>query len=150
MLWHEWEAHVGGINTGRWLAGGVVAGILIWIVEGAASLLYASDMQTILQAHGLSMDMMNAQAFLLTIAISLLVGLTLVFFYAAARPRLGPGPKTAVTVAVVLWCGGYLASLLGYQMLGLFPVRMLVLWGTVGLGEMIVAALVGGWIYRES
>ncbi len=47
------------------------------------------------------------------------------------------------------WIGGYLLSLAGYHMLGLFPVRMLVLWGTVGLAEMILAALVGGWIYRE-
>lgn len=74
----------------------------------------------------------------------------MVFSYAVARPRFGPGPKTAITVAVALWVGGYLLSLFGYQMLGLFPGRMLVLWGRVGLVEMVLAALVGGWIYLQA
>jgi hypothetical protein len=73
-----------------------------------------------------------------------------VFFYAAARPRLGPGPKTATTVAVALWFASYLVSLLGYQMIGLYPKSMLALWGLVGLIELIAAAMVGGWIYREA
>ena len=82
--------------------------------------------------------------------MSLIVGLSLVFFYAVARPRFGPGPKTAVTIAVALWIAGYLVSLLGYHMIGLFPTSMLALWGLVGLIEVIVAAMVGGWIYREA
>jgi hypothetical protein len=83
------------------------------------------------------------------VAISLLVGLTLVFFYAAARPRFGPGPKTAIIVAVVLWFGGYLINIVGYGMVGLYPTSMLAIWAVQGLVEMVIAALVGGWIYRE-
>lgn len=137
-----------GISIKRWLLGGIVAGVLMWILEGVASTIYMRDMQTALQAHGLAMEM-NAGVFLISVVASLIAGLTLVFFYAAARPRFGPGPKSAVIVAVALWIGGYLLSLLGYQLLGLFPVRMLALWGLVGLTEMIIAALVGGWIYSE-
>lgn len=138
-----------GINVGRWFAGGIAAGILIWIVEGAASMLYLSDMQAAMQAHGLSMDM-GAPMIVMSIAISLIVGLALAFFYAAARPRFGPGPKTAVIVAVALWLGGYFPSLVGYEMMELFPTRMLAQWGVVGLVEMILAAILGGWIYREA
>jgi hypothetical protein len=82
--------------------------------------------------------------------VSLIVGFALVFFYAAARPRFGPGPKTAVIVAVALWVGGYLLNLLGYRMIGLFPAGMLVLWGAIGLVEMILAGILGAWIYREA
>jgi hypothetical protein len=82
--------------------------------------------------------------------VSLIVGLTLVFLYAAVRPRFGPGPKTATLVAVVLWISSTLLSLIGYDMIGLYPKTMLTLWGLVGLIEMLVAAHVGGWIYRES
>lgn len=32
---------MGGINTGRWLVGGLVAGIVIWICEGVASIIGA-------------------------------------------------------------------------------------------------------------
>jgi hypothetical protein len=137
-----------GINVGRWFAGGLVAGLLIWLVEGAASMATYPMMQEAMQAHGLSMAM-NATAAVVSLLASLLAGLMLVFFYAAVRPRFGPGPKTAVTVAVVLWAGGYVVSVLGYLMLGLFPHGLLLHWGLVGLVEMILAGLVGGWIYRE-
>ena len=102
-----------------------------------------------LKAHGLSMEM-NARSLMLSLAASLIAGVVLILFYAAARPRFGAGPKTAVIAAVALWAGGYLLSLIGYEMLGLFPRRMLVLWGTVGAIEMVLAALLGGWLYRET
>jgi hypothetical protein len=137
-----------GINTSRWLAGGGVAAILIWLLEGAGSLLYMDDMKTALQALGLTFEM-NAHTWLISIVVCLISGLVLVFLYAAARPRFGPGPKTAMIVACVMWLGGYLLSLLGYHMLRIYPTGMLVMWGVVGLVEMNVAALVGGWVYRE-
>lgn len=138
-----------GINVGRWLAGGVAAGVVIWLIEGGASVLYMDDMETALQAHGLAMEM-TLGVWAITVLVSLLVGLTLVFFYAAARPRFGAGPRTAIMVAVALWIGGYLVSLLGYQMLDLFPAGMLAMWAVVGLVELLVAGLVGGWLYREA
>ncbi len=137
-----------GINVGRWLAGGVVAGIIIWLVEGIASFTYMGDMEATLEAHGMSLEM-SAAAWVLSVAVSLIAGLTLIFFYAAARPRFGPGPKTAVIVAVAMWFGGYLLSLIGYHMIGLYPMTMLALWGLVGIIELIVAALAGGRIYHE-
>jgi heme/copper-type cytochrome/quinol oxidase subunit 2 len=112
---------MGGINTGRWLLGGVVAGIVIWICEGIA----ADAMTDAPEAHNLSMDM-SAGMMIMTVVVSLLVGLTLVFFYAGVRPRFGPGPKTAAVVAAALWLGGHLVALIGYQMVDLYPTGMLV------------------------
>ncbi|UCD23431.1 MAG: hypothetical protein JSW51_10320 [Gemmatimonadota bacterium] len=139
---------MGGINVIRWLLGGIVAGIVIWVFEGLGSLFYMGDMEAALAAHNLSMEL-SAGVWVMTIVVSMIVGLTLVFLYAAARPRFGPGPKTATLVAVVLWIASYLLSLIGYGMIGLYPTSMLALWGVVGLIEIIVAAHVGGWIYRE-
>lgn len=140
---------MGTINTSRWLLGGSVAAIIIWLIEGAASVFYMEDMQTAMQAHNLSLEM-GPGMWLITILVSLIAGLVSVFFYAAARPRFGPGPKTAVIVAVAFWIGSYMLSLLGYQMLGLYPASMLVMWGAIGLVELIVATLVGAWLYREA
>jgi hypothetical protein len=137
-----------GINTGRWLAGGLVAGIVIWLLEGLASLLYMEEMQTVLEGFGLAMEM-TATVWALTVVVSLISGLVLVFLYAAARPRFGPGPKTAMIMACTLWLGGWLLSLIGYYMIGLYPTAMLIKWGIIGVIEVNVAALVGGWIYRE-
>jgi hypothetical protein len=137
------------INVGRWVAGGIAAGIVMWIVEGLASLLYYQDMQDALQAHGLAVEM-SAGTWFFTVLVSMIAGFALVFFYAAARPRFGPGPKTAIIAAVTLWAAGYLLSLIGYGMIGLYERSLLTLWGAVGLVELMLAALLGGWIYREN
>jgi hypothetical protein len=129
--------------------GGIAAGILVWLIEGAGALFYMGDMETALAAHNLSMEM-SAGVWVQTIVVSLIVGLALVFFYAAARPRFGPGPKTATLMAVVFWVSSYLLSLIGYGMIGLYPTTMLTLWGLIGLIELILAANLGGWIYREA
>lgn len=139
---------MGGIHVGRWLGGGIAAGALIWVLEGVASMMYMDQLEAALAAHDLAMEM-SAGTMVLTVVVSLLVGLTLVFFYAAARPRFGPGPRTAILVAVVFWIGGFLVALLGYAMIGLYPGGLLVKWGVVGLLEVVVATLLGGWIYRE-
>lgn len=137
-----------GINVNRWLAGGVAAGILIWILEGIGGLLYMDQMEAALAAHSLSMEL-SAGIMVLTVVISLVAGLTLIFFYAAARPRFGPGPRTAIIVAVAFWVGAWLTTLVGYQMIGLYPTGLLVMWAIQGLVEMILAGLLGGVIYRE-
>ena len=139
---------MGGINATRWLAGGVVAGIVMWVIEGAASMLYAEEMQTVMESLGLSMEM-SAGAWVMTVLMSLLTGLVLVFFYAAARPRFGPGPKTAIIVAIALFLVGMLVSLMCYAMMGLFPTRLVLIWGSIGLVEMILVSLAGAWVYRE-
>ena len=139
---------MGGIKVGRWLAGGIAAGLLIWVLEGLGSVLFMEEAQAALEAHNLSLDL-TAGFMALTVLVSLLTGLVLVFFYAAVRPRLGPGPKTAVIVGVVVWLAGYFLSLVGYGMLGLYATGTLVKWGAVGLIELILGALLGGRIYRE-
>lgn len=140
---------MGGINVGRWLAGGVAAAVVIFALEGVSSVFYLDQMMASLADHGLGMEM-SGSAMARTVMVSLISGLVLIFFYAAARPRFGPGPKTAILVAVVLWFGGYFLSLVGYQMVGIYPAGLLVVWGIVGIAEMIIAALVGGWIYKEA
>jgi len=137
-----------GIRIGRWIGGGLAAGVVMWLLEGLANLLYAADVQAALDAHNLTVTMSGA-AMATSLAVSCLLGIVLVFFYAAARPRFGAGPTTAVIVAVALWAGGPLLALVGYGMLGLFPSHLLLVWAVLALAELIVAALVGGWIYRE-
>ena len=51
---------MGGINVSRWLTGGLAAGILIWLMEGAASALYMSAMIDALEPHGLAVDTSSA------------------------------------------------------------------------------------------
>jgi len=138
-----------GIDMTRVLLGGVVAGIVTFVLEGISGTFYMERMYEALSAHNITTEM-SASAMLPPVLVSLLGGSVLIFLYAAARPRFGAGPKTAVIVAVAMWLGGYLLSLIGYAMMGLFPALLLVHWGITGLIEMILAALAGAWLYKEA
>jgi hypothetical protein len=139
-----------GINIRRLLLSGVAAGFVIWLIEGAgAVMLYMELMEARLAELGLSMEM-SGSVMAITMGVSLITGFSIMFFYAAVRPRFGPGPGTAILVAVMLWLGGYFLSLVGYYLAGIYPNHLLVQWGAVGLVEMMLAALLGGWIYREA
>lgn len=138
-----------GINLNRWLIGGVAAGVVMFLFEGVGGRLYGDEMTNAVVGHSLTM-ISESSAIALSTLMSLIAGLVLVFFYAACRPRFGPGLNTAVIVGVASWLGGYFLSMLGYYMLGLFPLAMLLEWGALSLVEMIAAALVGGWLYQEA
>lgn len=139
---------MGGINIGRWLAGGFAAAVVTFLMEGLWSTMYMEQVEAAMTNLGLTMDMTGAN-WVLAIVVSLIGGLTLVFFYAAARPRFGPGPITAIKVAAALWIGGYLITLIGYHMGGFYPDSLLGMWAWQSLVSMILGALVGGWIYKE-
>ena len=57
------------INVSRWLLGGVVAGIVIWLLEGVGGLLYMDQAQTSLERLGLSLDMTASQWVLAPVAV---------------------------------------------------------------------------------
>ena len=78
-----------------------------------------------------------------------LLGIAAVWVYAAIRPRYGAGPRTAVRAGLVTWAFAvFLANLANYP-LGLLPARLLVITSIVALVEVVVATLVGAWLYKE-
>jgi hypothetical protein len=139
---------MGSINWPRCFGAGLAAGAVILVVEGVASTLYEEGMLAALAGHNLTLPT-GARAYAAQAIGCLLTGLALAFFYAAARPRLGPGPRTAMIVALVFWLGGVLPMLSGYELIELFPSRMIALWSVIGLVELTLGALAGGWVYRE-
>ena len=140
---------MGGINVPRWIGGGVVAGIVIYLIEWIMGTnVWAGAVNARLTELGLPTSM-TAGSFVGFAIMSLLVGLVLIFFYAAARTRFGPGVRTAVIVSIALFLGGYLTGLIYYGVIGLFSSDLLVKWGVQGLIETIVAGIAGAWVYKE-
>lgn len=139
---------MGRINVGRLVLGGIVASVVIFLIEAAMGPTYMADMIRAMQAHNLSMPSAAAGA-VGGALLSLLMGFGLVFFYAAARPRFGAGVKTAVIVAVGYFVFAYLAGLIGYGLMGLYPTDLLVRWGVQGFVELTLASIAGAWLYRE-
>ena len=55
----------------------------------------------------------------------------------------------AALVGVAMFAGGYVPSLIGYNMLGIFSAGLLVTWAVVALIEIVIATMAGAWLYRE-
>jgi hypothetical protein len=78
-----------------------------------------------------------------------LLGIALVWFYAAVRPRFGPGPKTAVITGLAVWFVVWLLGFGGTMIGGLFPTNLVVTIVIWELFEVPIATLAGAWLYQE-
>ena len=137
-----------GINVGRVVAGGLLAGLVINISETILNLfVVAADMETALKARNLpAVGMSPIVGFVI---FAFLLGIATVWLYAAMRPRLGPGVKTAVITGVVVWLLAYLYSGLGMMFMGFFPPGLMILTLVWGLVEVVVGSVAGAWVYKE-
>ena len=140
---------MGKINFARVLIGGLVAGLILnigeWLLNG---MVLAKDMKDFFQKCGLPEPGTNF--LVIAVTITFVLGIVLVLGYAAMRPRFGAGPKTAIITALIAWFGIYLyQNLIGFG-LGIVPPKALVIALAWGLMEYIVAALVGGALYKEA
>jgi len=132
----------------RVVVGGFVAGVVINLFEWLGSLLYMEEMLAALEAHDLSFETTPGMM-VVSVLMGFVAGFVAIWFYAACRPRFGPGPATAAKVALFLFLGGYFLAIVGYSFLGIFPTRMLTLWAGVALVELVLATIAGAWVYRE-
>jgi len=78
------------------------------------------------------------------------MGVWMMWLYAAIRPRYGPGPKTAAVAALAVWLSGALVDL-DWVNSGLTPLAFgaLLVPLAVALPAHIAATLLGAWQYKE-
>ena len=79
----------------------------------------------------------------------LVVGILMVWLYAAMRPRLGAGPKTAQCAGFVIWVTVYALGSATPVFLHMIPVDLTAKALAAGLVETIVAGLAGACLYQE-
>ncbi len=77
------------------------------------------------------------------------LGIFIVWLYAAIRPRYGAGPGTAVLAGLAAWFLVFLLHSIGEAPLDLFPLRLYVIITLVGALQMGLAGVAGGWVYQE-
>lgn len=139
------------INTPKVIVGGLAAGVVMnvsgFVVQG---MLLGKRMEAemvaaapTLAGKGMSSGIMTAR-----VLSSFAVGLLLVWLYAAMRPRFGAGMKTATYAALVIWLCGFLFYL-DWLYLGLMSTGMYAIVSVVMLITLLIAAGVGGMIYKE-
>ena len=139
------------INTSKVLVGGIAAGIVLNVIDFITYTYVIADKVTA-QANafkpGLGAIMMSGDAIKIYVILDLVMGILLVWTYAAIRPRFGPGPSTAAAAAVLFWLIGCLAGV-NNLIIGMMTAG---LWWTVAiiaLVNLLLAAWVGAMLYKE-
>lgn len=140
---------MGRINWARVILGGLLAGVVINIVETINGFILEEEWKAAMEALGKSTEF-SAAMMVFYIAFGFGYGIFAVWLYAAIRPRFGPGPKTAVWAGLAVFFIGYLTFSATFSSMGLFPTRLLIISTVVGFVEIILATLLGAWMYKEA
>ena len=140
---------MGQIHIGSVLKGGLAAGLIMNISEFILNVPVAgAQMEAELASHNL--PPVSTAAIAMFTAVTFLLGIATVWLYAAIRPRLGPGPKTAMVAGLVVWALSYAYSGVFFYMLGTQSMELVLLGVVWSAIEMIIASSVGGYLYTEA
>jgi hypothetical protein len=140
---------MGRINVGRWLLGGIVAGIVAdilgYLVDGVLlAPRWAAGMKML--GHADFSSSMIVQFNLLGIV----GGIALIWIYAAIRPRFGAGIVTAFYAGLAYWIVATLLPNLGFMWIPhLFSRHLTAMTTAAGLVEVVIAAIAGAALYKE-
>lgn len=139
---------MGKINLVRVILGGLLSGLVINIGEYVLnSVILMKDWDDAMRSLG--RPALGNEAITLFVVSGFILGIIMVWAYAAIRPRFGAGPKTAICAGLLTWAMAYLFPSIGFAAVGLFPLGLIV-YGTVwGLFEVPIACVAGAWLYKE-
>jgi hypothetical protein len=140
------------INTQKVVVGGIVAGVVMIVIDFVSNMfILGARMKAESDAFkpGLADQMMQGSAVITNIVMNLILGIALVWTYAAIRPRFGPGLKTATYVAVLFWIlAGIFYS--GYMHMGMMSAGLWWSFAFVGLVNFLLSAWAGAKFYTEN
>jgi hypothetical protein len=139
------------INTSKVVTGGLAAGVvanIIGFVLFGMMLGPRMEAETVAVAPALQGRGMSGSAITTNVLATFVVGILLVWLYAAMRPRFGPGAKTAIYAALVVWVCGFLFHL-DWLLVGMTTHATYALASVAALIQVVAAAWVGGMLYTE-
>ena len=140
---------MGKINWGRVLLGGVIWSVVYTVLWTASWYLFLKDeWEPTLVALGRPFQE-TASFLALFLLLVLMLGIFAIWFYAAIRPRYGPGPKTAACAGFGLWLVSALVPTVAWGERLSFPPRVMVISLAVSLVGVVAATLLGAWPYKE-
>lgn len=139
------------INTSKVVVGGLAAGVVANIIAFVGfGMLLAQRMEaeSVAVAPALAGRGMTGSAIAVNVIAQFVVGLLLVWLYAAIRPRFGPGMKTATYAALVVWVCGFVFHL-DWLLVGMMTQATYAMASIVALVQVVAAAGVGAMLYTE-
>ena len=140
-----------GINTGKVIAGGLAAGVVMNVFDFVTNTyIMAERFKTEMDAlnPALMPKMMETSTTITFVALDFLYGVLLVLTYAAVRPRFGAGAGTAIKTALLVWAIAgttwYFTTAMGMVSMGAFAMM-----SVISLVTFLAAAYVGAMLYKE-
>ena len=144
---------MGQINMARVVGGGLLAGLIMNVSEFVLhAVVLAADGQQLVEKWTRAGLIGEPDPTLLAwlVLATFALGLLAVWTYAAIRPRMGPGPKTAICAGLLVWALSYLyAAVYVHAGVTVYPAKLTWLPVAWSLVEVPAATLAGAWLYRE-
>jgi hypothetical protein len=141
---------MGKINLGRVILGGLLAGVVINLVEGILNgVVFAKQWAEVMTGLGKAAAPSVKQIIALNVW-GFALGILTVWLYAAIRPRFGSGPRTAICAGVIVW---FLAQAMGTAIpvfFHIYTVGLALSAVSVELVEMLIASVAGAYLYKEA
>jgi hypothetical protein len=143
------EDAMGKINWARVFLGGLLAGVIINAFEFVTNGVFlAAEWEAMMKALGRTTPP-SASGAVIFLIWGFLSGIGAIWLYAAARPRFGPGLKTAVLTGFAFWVLTSVLCSIDEAGVGLYPPRLLIILALVCLVQSVVASVAGAWVYSE-
>ena len=141
---------MGKINVGRWIVGGVVAAVILFIVDYVLNgVILREQWAAAMTALGKPAMGETAGELIVFAVFNLVVGLTALWIYVGIRPRFGAGATTAVYAGLATWLLASALPNLFVLAIGLFPAGLLWTIIIVGVVQVVVATVAGAYFYQE-
>jgi hypothetical protein len=138
---------MGKINSARVLLGGLLAGLIVNIFEYVTNgVVFAAQWDEYEKMLG---RQMHPGAIPFFIVSSFVAGIGVVWLYAVARPRLGPGPKAAILTGIAYWFFAYAIPAANHVAANLAPARLTITVTLILLVGVLIASLCGAAVYKE-
>ena len=139
---------MGQINTSRVILGGLLAGLVINIGESILNQpILGAQWEVAMEAMG--QPPVGGSAIAIFVVGGFILGIAMIWLYAAIRPRLGAGVKTAACAGSLVWFFAYLYPSAGFLAMGIFPANLIVTSVMWGFFELPLAGVIGAWLYKE-
>lgn len=135
------------MNMGGVIKGGLLAGLILNVGEGVFyGLLTADRWGEVVSAMGMEEGPAVMAYYVLG---GFAIGILALWLYAAVRPRLGPGPGTAIRVGLLVWVLAWLWPMAPFALGGVVPGGLMLVSLLWGLVEVVLAVTAGAWLYSE-
>jgi len=138
---------MGKINWGRVFLCGLVSGVVWGAISGPVLLVIGQDFLAAIPVGNFFSPLQPGLVAFYSL-LWFVMGVWMMWLYAAIRPRYGPGPKTAAIAGLATAVFGIVADAVWVAM-GVVPVEVVVAPVLAAVPILIVAAMAGAWLYKE-